>query len=73
MNVYCNNYATCNSVILDWSKDRPTDDMLRARGWRTWNGLSMTGAPLDVILCEKCCSSTRPKPTQVLEGQEELF
>ncbi len=73
MNVYCDNYATCNGVVLDWSNDHPTDDMLRVRGWRVWRGDSMTGVPLDVKLCDKCVKSSRLIKAEVLEGQEELF
>lgn len=73
MNVYCDNYATCQGVVMDWSNDRPTDDMLRARGWRVWQGESLTGAPLAVCLCNRCVASTRPVRAEVLEGQEELF
>jgi hypothetical protein len=73
MNVYCDNYKTCNGVVMDWSNDRPSDDMLRARGWRSWQGESLTGAPLVVLLCNKCVKSTRPVPAEVLEGQQELF
>jgi len=73
MNVYCSNYAICNGSVLDWSNDYPSDDMLRARGWRVWKGESLSGLPLDVKLCNKCVKSTRPIPAEVLEGQEELF
>lgn len=73
MNRYCDNYATCNSVVLDWSNDQPTDDMLRVRGWRVWTGESMTGVPLSVVLCDRCVKSNRLVPAEVLEGQEELF
>ena len=73
MNVYCTNYATCNSAVLDWSDDYPSDDMLRVRGWRVWRGESLTGLPLDVKYCNKCVKSNRPIPAEVLEGQEELF
>jgi hypothetical protein len=73
VNVYCDNYATCNGAVLDWSLDGPSDDMLRVRGWRRWRGESLTGMPLDVTLCGKCVKSTRMAPTEILEGQEELF
>lgn len=73
MNAYCDNYSTCNGVVLDWSNDRPSDDALRARGWRAWSGQSLTGQPLRVVLCNRCCQSHRPVPAQVLEGQDGLF
>jgi hypothetical protein len=73
VNAYCTNYATCHGVVLDWSYDYPSDDMLRARGWRVWRGESLTGLPLDVKYCNKCVKSNRPIPAEVLEGQEELF
>jgi hypothetical protein len=73
MNVYCDNYATCNGAVLDWSNDYPSDDMLRVRGWAVFRGESMTGKHLDVRLCSKCTASHRPTRAEVLEGQEELF
>jgi hypothetical protein len=73
VNRYCDNYKTCNGVVLDWSNDQPSDDMLRARGWRAWHGESMTGLPMTVVLCNRCVASHRPIPAEVLEGQEELF
>jgi hypothetical protein len=73
VNVYCDNYATCNGVFLDWSNDYPSDLMLRVRGWRVWRGDSMTGVPLDVKLCDRCVKSSRLIRAEVLEGQEELF
>lgn len=73
MNVYCDNYATCNGAVLDWSLDGPNDDTLRVRGWRRWRGESLTGVHLNVTLCNKCVASTRPIRAEVLEGQEELF
>lgn len=73
MNRYCDKYAECNSVYLDWSNDLPSDDALRVRGWRVWAGLSLTGQPLSVCLCDKCCKSSRMTKVEVLEGQEELF
>jgi len=73
MNAYCTNYATWHGVVLDWSYDYPSDDMLRVRGWRVWRGESLTGLPLDVKYCNKCVKSNRPIPAEVLEGQEELF
>jgi hypothetical protein len=73
VNVYCDNYATCNSAVLDWSLDYPSDDELRVRGWAVFRGESMTGKHLDVKLCGKCMASHRPTRAEVLEGQEELF
>lgn len=73
MNVYCDNYATCNGAVLDWSAGRPSDDHLRVRGWRTWKGASLTGKQLDVTLCPRCVQSHAMRPPEVLNGQEGLF
>ena len=73
MNVYCDNYKTCNGVVLDWSAHRPSDDHLRVRGWRAWKGTSLTGKPLDVTLCPRCVQSHVMRAPEVLDGQEELF
>lgn len=72
-NVYCDNYKTCNGVVLDWSPHRPSDDHLRVRGWRTWKGPSLTGQELDVTLCPRCVQSHPLRAPMVLEGQEVLF
>lgn len=73
-NVYCDNYKTCNGVVMDWSAHRPSDDHLRVRGWRVWSGSSLTGKRLDVVLCPRCVQSHPLRPiSEVLEGQEVLF
>lgn len=73
MNVYCDNYKTCNGVVFDYTAHRPSDDHLRVRGWRAWKGESLTGKQLDVTLCPRCVQSHAMRPPEVLDGQEELF
>jgi hypothetical protein len=75
MNVYCDNYKTCNQVIMDWSKDRPSDDRIRAAGWRTYSGQNLSGDKhLEAVLCGQCAGNQkREAAPKVLAGQEELF
>lgn len=74
MNLYCDNYATCRSVVMARDCSAATEQIARARNWRVFYGDSMTGHPLRVVLCTSCSRLPRPPaPLPVLEGQEALF
>lgn len=76
MNIYCDNYSTCNSMVLDQGSVAKTVARARARGWHLFVGPSLTGKKLDVVLCDGCVGTSRsrgPAPPKQLEGQEHLF
>lgn len=74
MNLYCDNYATCKSVVYARETVALTEQVARARNWRVYHGLSMTDDWVDVVLCTSCSKLPRPAPpAPVLEGQEALF
>lgn len=77
MNLYCDNYSTCNEVI--WSRGTPeqTRAVARAKGWHLFTGVNQNGDKwLEVVLGHKCVGGSRrdlgPAPS-VLDGQLELF
>lgn len=74
MNLYCDNYATCKSLILDQGGVAVTVDRARARGWHLYAGPSLTGKRLDVVLCDICVGTTIRRATTPgpLPGQMEL-
>lgn len=74
MNLYCDNYATCTSMIEARDNDNTTVLVARVRGWRVWSGTTFDGGHVDVILCPSCARTPRPQPpVDVLEGQIPLF
>lgn len=74
MNLYCDNYQTCRSVVFAQSTDALTEQVARARNWRVFHGKNLHGFDLDVVLCTSCSKLPRPQaPEPVLEGQEALF
>lgn len=74
MNLYCDNYKTCRSVVFARDNWNTTVLVARVRGWRVWSGTTFDGGHVDVILCPSCARVPRPPaPEPVLEGQEPLF
>lgn len=75
-NLYCNNYAQCNSMLLDRGNDETNESHARARGWHIYHGYNMGGSVHDGVLCAKCVDSNRrrlsPAPP-LLPGQQELI
>jgi hypothetical protein len=71
MNLYCNNYATCNGMLRDHD-----ETYARAKGWHIFHGADMGGKPHDAVLCDRCVSTRRraldPAPP-LQRGQQELF
>jgi hypothetical protein len=39
---------------------RSSMDVARADGWRTFSGVSMTGKPLDDVVCPSCAGTAKP-------------
>ena len=75
MNLYCDNYKTCRSVVFARDNWNTTVLVARVRNWRVYRGPSLNGQrELDVTLCPTCARLPRPPaPAAVLEGQEPLF
>jgi hypothetical protein len=75
-NLYCDNYKTCNSVILDRGLMEDTEARARAKGWHIFHGLDHGGKTHDAVLCVHCVNTRRiamnPAPP-ALRGQQELF
>ena len=75
MNLYCDNYAQCNALVLDRGGEQSTEAVARAKGWHIFHGETMGGVPSHVYLCDGCSGSRRralrpaPGPTP---GQLEL-
>ena len=75
-NLYCDNYASCNSYVLQLATVEATETKARVRGWHIFTGATLGGEPHRGVLCPKCVGSSRPplpKAGKVLEGQETLF
>lgn len=73
MNLYCDNYKTCRSVVYAMDTVAATENVARARNWRVYHGTNLHGFDLDVVLCTTCSKLPRPTPPDVLEGQIPLF
>lgn len=76
MNLYCDNYATCNSVLFELHNDPRINEILAmAKGWAFYEGKSLTGKKLKVVYCKKCIHGRRrdlPPAPEYLSGQLEL-
>ena len=73
-NLYCDNYATCGSLVFDQgSKDR-TEFKARARGWHLYDGTTLGGKEHRGVLCPRCVGSSRKlaPPPDALD-QDGLF
>jgi hypothetical protein len=76
VNLYCDHYATCHSVIWDQGSEDQTRAVARAKGWHLFDGFSLEGKKLDVVLCRRHVDGRRrdlPPAPSVLDGQIELF
>jgi hypothetical protein len=71
MNLYCDNYATCNG----WLRDHD-ETYARTKGWHIFHGTNMGGGSHEGVLCPRCVSTRRraldPAPP-LQPGQQELF
>lgn len=75
-NLYCNNYAECNSYILTLDTVHETEVYARTKGWHIFHGTDNGGKQHDAILCAHCVDSRRRalSPAPPLQpGQQELF
>jgi hypothetical protein len=76
MNLYCDNYSTCNSYQMDQGSPHRTEERARARGWHLFHGTDNGGKPHDAVLCGQCVDDRRRKlnPAPPLQpGQQQLF
>jgi hypothetical protein len=76
MNLYCDNYQTCNSYTMSLNSLEETETRARARGWHIFHGTDNSGKAHDAVLCAHCVDSRRRKldPAPPLQpGQQELF
>jgi hypothetical protein len=75
-NLYCDNYQTCNSYILDLGSTYKTEYRARAAGWHIFHGEDQSGKQHDAVLCGHCVDAKRRKLDPAPEpqrGQQELF
>lgn len=75
-NLYCDNYSTCNSYVLDLGTAERTETKARVRGWHIFTGTTIGGDPHRGVLCPTCLGPSRrggSVPPKVLPGQEGLF
>ena len=73
MFLYCDRYATCNSVALAADTMEQSTMRLRAMGWHVWQGYSIGGVWTRVQLCDKCLQLKRVPPPERLDGEQPLF
>jgi hypothetical protein len=57
MDIYCDRFSECGSVVLDRGSD--TESVARAKGWHMWKGQTMGGQDQEVTLCDKCVEAGR--------------
>lgn len=60
-------------AVLTGSTEQSTKTRARVRGWRIFDGVTLTGEPLVVRLCAVCCKTPMVLRAPVLEGQEPLW
>jgi len=74
VNLYCDNYATCNELVWDQGGQGQTEAVARVKGWHLFDGVTMGGARHVAKLGPKCVGTSRREAVpEVLAGQEELF
>lgn len=75
-NLYCDNYATCNEMVVDRGGASETRLAARAKGWHIFDGLTQGGVEHHAVLGPQCVGSRRrsldPAPPHQ-PGQRELF
>jgi hypothetical protein len=66
---------TCPNRCPYGASPAATEEMARVRGWRVFDGPSLTDKPLKVACCPECFRTgtpARPTGVPVLEGQLDL-
>ena len=60
MSLYCDNYATCNEVLINYSDSMKMEEhRARIKGWRVWEGDTMGGKHTRVVLGPHCVGAHR--------------
>ena len=75
MNLYCDNYATCNQVVIARGEAGETVQLARAKGWHLYAGFTLGGKYIDIKLCPACIGTPRSKLSAApahLDGQLEM-
>ena len=76
MNLYCDNYISCNSYTIGLDTVEATEHRARAKGWHIFHGEDHGGKEHHAVLCHHCVDAKRraldPAPA-LQRGQEELF
>jgi hypothetical protein len=76
VNIYCDNYSTCNEVMFDRGSEVATKTRARAGGWHIFDGTTIGGAEHHATLGPVCAGMRRraldPAPP-LQPGQIELF
>ena len=69
MDVYCDRFSVCGSVVLDRGPD--TENVARAKGWHLWRGQTQGGQDQEVRLCGSCVDAGRRllRRSEPLPGQ----
>jgi hypothetical protein len=77
VNIYCDNYSTCNAIYLDRHGDaeqRKVEERARTKGWHIYHGTTIGGAEHNGTLCPRCASSRKPHTqAENLSGDVVLF
>ena len=60
-------------TILTSANDELVLMRARARRWKVFTGVSLTGAPIEVVMCNKCCLAPLERAPVVLKGQIPLW
>lgn len=75
-NLFCDNYAECQGMMLDRGNDLINESHARAKGWHVFHGQTLGGSVHEGLLCPRCADNHRrrlsPAPA-LLPGQRELF
>src|SRR5262245_63412746 len=75
MTLYCDNYASCNSLIMDQGGIERMQLVARTKGWHLYEGETLLGKHAKVVLCRRCVDGRRrdlPPAPPHLQGQLEL-
>jgi hypothetical protein len=72
----CIRFEVCGGIVPFQGTRGATLARARARDWHIFEGHTLGGKYVTVILCWACVGSPRsrlPRPSAVLEGQEPMF
>ena len=76
MNLYCDNYSSCNSYSIGLNTVEETETRAHAKGWHIFHGTDNSGKEHHAVLCAHCVDAKRRalNPAPPLQpGQQQLF